>query len=277
MRVETFFISCRTKGAIDYKAPVVCYLPEPSPEIDANRKYPAMVVLPGGGYGFTSDREAEPIALRFAAAGFAVFVLRYSVAPATYPQALCEAAETIATVRARAEEFHVDAQKVAVCGFSAGGHLAASISTMYGCADVLETLGGTAADYRPDAQVLSYPVISFTCPHLGSFRNLLGEAFTEARANEFSLENKVTADTPPAFLWSTATDNSVPVKNTYLYAAALADQGVPAEVHVYPEGRHGLSLANWITARNETHVNAIASAWINEALRWLEGIFHLGV
>ena len=276
MRIETFYVAPKTGGAIAYEAPVTCYLPDRSREIDPERRFPAMVVLPGGGYRFTSDTEAEPIALRFVAAGFAVFVLRYSVAPATYPQALCEAAQTIATVRERAESFFVDPHKVAVCGFSAGGHLAASISNLYGSEDVLSVLGGKAEDYRPDAHVLSYPVISYTRPHTGSFHNLLGEAFTEERALALSMERHVTEHTPPAFLWSTTTDQSVPVQNTYLYALALAEHGVPSEVHVYPDGVHGLSLATWVSNKTEKKHNPIASAWIDEAIRWLTDVFALG-
>lgn len=276
MRIETFYVTPKTRGAIDYKAPVTCYLPDRSPEIDPDRKFPAMVVLPGGGYHFTSDTEAEPIALRFLSAGFAVFVLRYSVAPATYPQALCEAAQTIATVRARAEEFCIDPHKVAVCGFSAGGHLTASISNLYGSEDVLSVLGGKAEDYRPDAHVLSYPVISFTRPHLGSFQNLLGADFSEERALALSMEKHVTENTPPAFLWSTTNDRSVPVQNTYLYALALAEHGVPSEVHVYPDGVHGLSLANWVSNKTEKKHNPIASAWIGEAIRWLYDVLAIG-
>lgn len=274
MRTDVFELQVKTAGAdANFTATMQCYIPVKSREIDLDRKFPAVVILPGGGYKFTSDREAEPIALSFAAAGFAAFLVRYSCVPAVFPQALCEAAEAIATVRARAEEFSVDPHKIAVCGFSAGGHLAASISTMYGSDAVLANLGGKPEDYRPDAQILCYPVISMQCPHVGSFKNLLGDAYTEEKAQAFSLETLVTEATPPAFLWATATDASVPVKNTYLFASALADHGVPAEVHVYPAGPHGLGLSNWVTTKDPKKMVVIPRAWMGEATRWLTDLF----
>ena len=218
---------------------VTAYLRDVSPEI-IDRKRPAVLICPGGGYEFTSDREAEPMALAFVAAGYQAFVLRYSVAPARYPTALWELAATMTQIREHAEEWRIDPEQIATVGFSAGGHLAGCLGAFWNREVCTQKF--SAEKIRPNAQVLCYPVItSGEYGHAGSFESLLGTVPTD---DAFSLEHQVSRDTPPTFLWHTQGDQSVPVENALLLATALQAAGVPLEFHLFAAGRHGLSLAN---------------------------------
>ena len=152
------------------------YLPDNSPEIQIDRKHPTVVICPGGGYAMTSDREAEPIALRFAAAGCNAVVVRYSCVPARFPAALFELSYAVAKVRENAQEWNVDTDRIAVCGFSAGGHLAASFSTLWNRDFVKEYFDYQGGENKPNGMILGYPVItSGEHAHGGSIENLLGE------------------------------------------------------------------------------------------------------
>lgn len=251
-------------------AELYTYVPDNSPEIDPDRRRPAVVVCPGGGYEFTSDREAEPVALRMNAMGFAAFVLRYSVKPAAFPAALQELAHAVALVREKADAWHVDPEKVVVMGFSAGGHLAASLGVYWHTRFLNEVTGLDAETVRPDGLVLCYPVVTAgDFAHRGSFKALLGER-EEDLSHEVSLENLVTTKTPPTFLWHTGEDASVPVENSLLLADALRRHGVPFELHIFPEGVHGLSLATEET--RSTYADTVlpdVAGWIDMAGRWI--------
>lgn len=217
----------------------------------------AVLIFPGGAYRFTSDREAEPVALRFAAAGYHAFVLRYRVAPDRHPKPLQDAQQALDLIRGRASEWRVDARKVAVCGFSAGGHLAATL--------------GVHGQPKPNALILCYPVISGgPFAHEGSFENLLGaEAQGPLRAF-LTLEDHVTAATPATFLWHTGNDASVPVENSLLFASALRRAGVAFEFHLFPEGRHGISLAVAETDFEDGGgIDPHVAQWVNLCLGWL--------
>ena len=168
------------------------YFLDNSQEIDPNRVRPVIVICPGGGYGMVSDREAEPIAMRFLGAGYHAVILRYSVAPAAhYPTALRQLAWTVAYLREHAAEYHIDPNKVVVAGFSAGGHLAASYGVFWKKKTFLaEELGVDAEQLRPNGLLLSYPVItSGPKAHRGSFTKLLGDRYDEL-VDEMSLENQ---------------------------------------------------------------------------------------
>lgn len=220
---------------------LLCIANPTSHEVSRGRKRPAVLVLPGGGYGFTSDREAEPIAFRFLAQGYAAFVLRYSVAPLAFPTALREACMAMRYIRENAGEFEVASNMIAAIGFSAGGHLCGTLGTMYDCPEVADL--GSADLLRPDALGLCYPVaVSWGPTHEGSFDNLTrGDAALRKR---LSLDALVRPDMPPAFLWHTRNDDAVPCRNSILLANALADAGVNFSLHIYANGPHGLSNAN---------------------------------
>ncbi|MFC6314688.1 alpha/beta hydrolase [Lapidilactobacillus achengensis] len=248
------------------------YVLDNSPEIDPQRQRPAVIICPGGGYEFLSDREAEPVAIHFAAAGVQAFILRYSVAPARFPVALLEMAQALATVRANAAAWHVDPQRIIAAGFSAGAHVAASLG-VYWDQKLLADFGFTAAQIQPNGLLLSYPVITAGkyC-HEGSIAALLGERKheTEARA-EVSLEHHVSAATPKTFLWSTFTDDVVPMENALLFAKSLRANQVPFELHIFPEGHHGLSLATAETASShrDTSVQPEVTVWPDLFMTWL--------
>ena len=172
-------------------ATLTTYAPEVSPEIDAEARRPAVVVCPGGGYAFTSDREAEPIALALINLGLNAFVLRYHVAPARYPIPQLEAAYAVHYVKCTAAQTHTDPRQVYIMGFSAGGHLAGSLGILWQRMDWARQLGLSAQEIRPAGMVLAYPVVtSGPKAHQGSFDNLLGEARAELN-DVLSLEKQV--------------------------------------------------------------------------------------
>ncbi len=259
-------ISLGVQGAVLHT-----YFLDASPELRCGERRPCVVICPGGGYEYTSDREAEPIALAFAARGLHACVLRYPCAPARFPAALCALAQAVAWVRAHAGENHVDPAGVSVCGFSAGGHLAGSLGVFWNEPFLARETGLSPDVMRPDKMVLGYPVITGgEFAHKGSFDNLLGEDADEARRAAVSLEKCVSAQTPPAFLWHTYTDPAVPVENTLLMAGALRRAGVPFELHIYSIGTHGLALASPLTANMQGYgVQPECTGWVELAASWL--------
>ncbi len=231
-----------------------CYLPDAIGGYELAEGNPAVLICPGGGYNFCSDREGEPIAYRFLAKGFACFVLYYSnLEHSRFPGALLDAVWAMKTIRDGCYDFNINPKKVAVCGFSAGGHLAASLSTMYNRDEVLESDLSVAVDeVRPDASVLCYPVISgVEDTHKGSFINLAGkEDIPDDELINLSCEYYINEKTPPAFLWHTASDETVPVVNSLVYAEGLAANKVPFELHIYDEGTHGLATCDRVTCKD---------------------------
>lgn len=262
------------KTPLSKTATLTGYVLDNSPEMDAQRRRPAVIILPGGGYEFLSDREAEPVAIQFAASGFQAFVLRYSVAPARFPVALLEVAQAVAMVRAHASEWHVQPDQIVVQGFSAGGHLAASLGVFWQ-SDLLQKYGYDPAQIQPNGLSLAYSVItSGEFAHENSIKALLGAGADDPEQRALvSLENQVTAATPPTFLWCTATDGLVPMENTLLFTTALHRAGVSCELHVFPEGGHGLSLANEETQHvpaNGADVQPAVAIWPQLFRTWLE-------
>lgn len=238
--------------------------------MELNRKRGAVLICPGGGYKHFSLRESEPIALKFISAGYHAFVLNYCVAPNRYPEGLKDASNAMVLIRERSEEWNIDADKIAICGFSAGGHLAASLCTFFDDKD-LGTSGGLN---KPNALILSYPVItSGKFAHRGSFENLLGDNADKAMIEKMSLENQINSKIPPVFLWHTYTDNSVPVENSLMYAMSLKKYGIPLEMHIFPSGGHGLSLATKEVAKNDDGVYPNVAVWIDLAVTWLDNLF----
>lgn len=254
--------------------PMDVYVPHVSQQIDPNVQRPAVVICPGGGYQHLSEREAEPVALRFLSMGFNCFVVWYRIAPHTYPAPQQDVAAAVAWVRQHAGETNTHPAQIAVMGFSAGAHAAGSLGVWWPRAELWQPLGLTPEDVRPNAMVLCYPVISGgEHAHRGSFVNLSGSDDPAAHT-AYSLDESVTQRTPPAFLWHTWEDGAVPVENTLLIASALRRCGVTAEVHIFPFGSHGLSLANPLTSsanRPEQNVPECA-AWPELAARFLRQV-----
>lgn len=252
------------------------YFLDSSIEMRPNEKRPVILMCPGGGYEMTSDREAEPMAMQFLAMGYHVAILRYSVCPVRYPAALLQVAESVLYLKEHADEYHIDPEKIVVQGCSAGGHLAANYGIAWNSPFLTKRMGMENDPERlcVAGLLLCYPVItSGEKAHEESFRNLLGEQYEEKK-EELSLENQVTPDTPPTFLWHTATDDTVPVENSLYFFQSCLQQGVSAELHIYPVGGHGLSLANEETCRaNGIGVQKECQSWINLAQTWLEGLF----
>lgn len=252
------------------------YFLDSSIEMRPNEKRPVILMCPGGGYEMTSDREAEPMAMQFLAMGYHVAILRYSVSPARYPVALQQVAESVLYLKEHADEYHIDPEKIVVQGCSAGGHLAANYGIAWNSPFLTKLMGMENDPERlcVAGLLLCYPVItSGEKAHEESFRNLLGEQYEEKK-EELSLENQVTPDTPPTFLWHTATDETVPVENSLYFFQACLQQGVSAELHIYPVGGHGLSLANEETCRaNGIGVQKECQSWIGLAQTWLKKIF----
>lgn len=257
----------------DGQDPVLrAYLPDLL-EDRAGQKRPCLLICPGGGYGMCCQREAEPVALNFLPEGFNVFILDYSVAPHRFPTQLRQVAAALEVIHDCAEQWHCDVGRVAIMGFSAGGHLAAHYSTCYDCSEVRSAF----PDSKPvQASILCYPVISAdpAVAHLGSFENLLGHSpLTPEETKRFSCHLRVTPHTPPAFLWHTATDDLVPVMNSLLYAQALAANKVPFALHIYPAGWHGMSTVDKQTNDALDAASAHAVDWMDAAKKWLRIVF----
>lgn len=254
---------------------LTAYLPyNDYPEIKKDNR-PCMLVIPGGGYGFCSDREAEPFALRFAAIGFNAFVLKYSCAPNRFPTQLREVAAAMDLIHKKADEWGSNADKTAIIGFSAGGHLSAHYSNSFDIEEVREVF---PESYPVNASVLCYPVITADPQHAhkGSILNLLGSyPETEEELDKYSCNKLVNEKTPPAFIWHTTTDQAVPVKNSLLYAEALSDHAIPYELHIYPYGQHGLATADRVTCPPLDKNIKLTADWLEALKKWLNTTFDL--
>ncbi|HEU5486232.1 MAG TPA: alpha/beta hydrolase [Microlunatus sp.] len=224
------------------------YVLDRSDELQNANIRPAVLVLPGGGYFRTSDREAEPVAMAYLAEGFNAFVLRYAVgADEPFERSLADGQAGLGWLRANAGDLGVDPDKIAVVGFSAGGHLAACL--------------GTVTDEKPAALVLGYPVT------LAEFGPPIGKTIADVAA-------AVSAATPPTFLFSTSGDTLVPIRNSLAFLTALADHDVPFESHIYLLGPHGISLAKPLTANGvAAFVDAAAAQWLADSVRFLQAVF----
>lgn len=228
--------------------------------------YSCVIVLPGGGYEGLSRQEANPVAGWLNGLGISAFVLHYSVAPVHHPKPYHDVRRAIQWVRAHAAEFNIDPKRIGVLGFSAGGHLAGSAATMWEDDSVAigDELDSVSA--RPDLAVMCYPVVTanYGSCHEGSVVNLMGANPSEETRAMFSLEDRVTSGTPPVFLWHTADDEAVPVDNSFRMAQALGKNSVEYELHIFPEGRHGMGLCSVGDRRD-----AYLAHWCELCAQWL--------
>lgn len=247
---------------------LACCLRTASDSMAQVRRRPAVVVIPGGGYNHVSDREADPVALQFAAAGYHTFVLYYGVgAQAQNDLPLRQVSEALGVIRAHAEPWGVCPDKIAVCGFSAGGHLALS--------SAVRDLPGAEGErqQRPDAVILSYPVVTAgEYAHRGSVCFLSGSQ-DPADHLPYGLEDKVWPGMAPVFVWHSMADETVPVENTLLLIGALRRAGVSCEAHLFPSGRHGTSICTAEVNDPLPH----AAHWMQLAQEWLADVFDFHV
>ncbi|HMC59215.1 MAG TPA: alpha/beta hydrolase [Candidatus Solibacter sp.] len=224
----------------------------------------AVVVCPGGGYrNLAMDHEGDQIAKWLNSLGVSAFVLKYRLGPKYHhPVELGDAQRAIRTVRAKAAEYRVAPDRIGIMGFSAGGHLASTAGTHFDAGDAGAADSIDRAGCRPDFLVLGYPVISFTTPytHQGSLENLLGNHPDPKLVESLSNELQVTAQTPPTFLFHTTADTTVPVENSVLFYLALRKAGVPAEMHIYERGPHGVGLAP---------LDEALSSWPSRLAAWM--------
>lgn len=225
----------------------------------------AIVVCPGGGYGgLAVGHEGKDIATFLNSHGIAAFVLKYRLAPKyRYPSSLLDAQRAIRTVRTNAKEYGIDPKRIGIWGFSAGGHLASTAGTQFDqgksdSADPIDT-----ASCRPDFLILAYPVITLEPPyaHMGSRNNLLGKDADPMLVESLCNQNRVTAQTPPTFLFHTDADSGVVPENSVLFYLALKKHKIPAEMHIYEKGRHGIGLGP-----NEKE----SGTWPDRLIGWLK-------
>ncbi|MCI6464176.1 MAG: alpha/beta hydrolase [Faecalicatena sp.] len=275
-------------------------------ELHAQGNRPAVLICPGGGYFNCSDREAEPVALKFASMGYHAFVLRYStydegknqfpdltrqIEPkekTKHPAPVRDIGKAMLYIREHAKAWSVDMGRVAVCGFSAGAHNSAMYSVYWNSPLLTEFFGVDAEMLRPAAVILGYTLSDYifmkgvkknemdTAFFAASNTAFLGEANpSEEKLREVSPALNVTENTPPTFLWATAADGMVPVQHSLRMAHALADHKVPFEIHIFEEGDHGLSVATQASAMSRTMLNQDAAKWVGLAECWLEKRFAL--
>jgi acetyl esterase/lipase len=297
MKTETMSLYEDKKGVT-----LTSYILEPSGELMGNRKRPAVLVCPGGAYLMCSDREAEPVALRFAAMGYHAFVIRYSTyfmdgdfnfdftqakpkPDVIYPAPLRDIGKAVLRIKECAEEWHVDADKIIIAGGSAGGHLGALYATSWHKPVLSDYFKRPAEDFKPAAAVIFYPVTDYfatrqffassTDQKAQGLFMMANMAFmgthtpSDELLEELSPARQVSEKTPPMFIWATGQDELVPPQQTLLMGIALADKGIPFEMHLFEEGPHGLSLATQASAGAKNQLNADTAKWIDLADAWL--------
>lgn len=249
------------------------YCPDNFKEWNINEKRKGLLILPGGGYGFLSERESEPVALRFAGSNIACFVLKYTIAPKmNFPFPLIEVYAALAYIRKNADKFHVFKDKLSVLGFSAGGHLAASASCYHKTQEYADLLNISLDEMEINGCVLSYPVISMEFGHEGTRRNFTKE--DPVLLEKFSIDKNINKDFPKTFIWHTTFDNCVIVKNSLVLAEELAKNKVFFELHVYPMHDHGQALCDSSVYFNadENFINEIKynTQWVDNAIHFIK-------
>ncbi|MDO4337393.1 MAG: alpha/beta hydrolase [Eubacteriales bacterium] len=284
------------------------YILQDSPELLAGKPRPAVVICPGGGYFNCSDREAEPVAIKFASMGYHTFVLRYSTycegtgafpdimkgieanENSRYPNAMREIGKTFLLIRENADKWLVDTERIAVCGFSAGAHNAAMYATNWHEDVISEYFHEDKEKFRPAAAILGYTLSDYIYMRDAIKEyNPMDRAFFEASNTAYlgtaepcgemldmvSPARHVTKNTPPVFLWATSQDTLVPVQHTIRMSYALAEKKIPFEMHIFEEGPHGLALSTQATAGEKSQIYPDAAKWADLAGCWLEKRFAL--
>jgi acetyl esterase/lipase len=231
--------------------------------IDTEKPLPCVVVLPGGGYCVRAGHEAEPIAKFFNSRGLHSVVVDYRVSPNRFPAPLADAQRAIKLLRANAEKWNIDINRIVTLGFSAGGHLSGACATLD---DVTASRPGAdevdRLNARPNGAVLCYAALS--CEkgwgNYGCGENLLGKERCKYESEYFTIQNRVTDQTPPIFMWHTSDDPVVNVTNALVFGERLRDHKIPFEMHIYPHGPHGIGLAK--DYEDSAHWADLAADWI---------------
>lgn len=263
---------CGYRRPEETPADLTAYLLDPMTQ-NPDRLRPAVIICPGGGFAFVSQREDQPIAAEFLTGGCQAFVLHYHVEPEVFPLALMELAKTVALIRRNSRQWCIDTDHIIVCGFSAGGHLAGCLGTMWNREFLYGPLGLHAEDIKPGGLILGYPVItSGEYGHQLSFKRLLGPGHEDdpQLRKLVSLEYQAGPQVPRTFLWHTWTDQNVPVENSLLLAQAFRSAGVNMELHIYCQGQHGLSLATQeVSDAGGDCVLPHCQGWMKLAKEWI--------
>lgn len=241
--------------------------------VNGQKNKPSVVIFPGGGYSGRAFHEGEPIAQMLNKSGISAFVVNYRVKPYKYPSQLADAQRAVRFVRFNAEEFEVSPEKISVLGFSAGGHLAVmameKFDTKLEKCDEIDEVSA-----RPDGAILCYPVVSLLTreyngrkpfAHFGTSHNLLGEDASVEMQKSLSGELNVPENCPPVFIWHTFNDGGVPVYNSLYLAEALREKNIKTELHLFPDGPHGLGLADGNGCENIPHV----AQWAGLLVNWI--------
>ncbi len=255
---------------VEKSATLSGYILPSSPLLSENQKHPAVIICPGGGYSTVNVKACEPMAFAYLGQGVSAFILDYACKPSVFPTQLLELATAVELVRENAEKWNIDPNKIAVAGFSAGGHLACSLGVFWND-DIVKNLGFESEKVKPNAMILGYPVLS---TRRGwdewTFTNLLGkEGYANAETlAKVSLENHVTSDVPPTFFWHTYEDQKVPVQNAMIFTNEVVEVGKRIELHVFPEGLHALGLANWLVMSHD-RVHKNVDSWLNMSADFL--------
>lgn len=282
------------------KVTLTTYVLDDSKEMLKGRKRPAILICPGGAYIDLSDREAEPVALRFAAMGYHCFVLHYSVysrgkfdmgkltkrnATCVHPRPMLDIAKAMLLIRERAEEWKVDVEQIGLCGFSAGAHNVAMYMTNWHREIITKHYGKEKGAFRPALAILAYVVSDYAymakeTDGCGEWQKELFKCMDMALLGEREPSDEmlkmaspvlwVDENTPPVFLWATAKDNMVPIQHTLRMAHALADHDVPFEVHVFEQGPHGMSLGTQASAGSTAQISSDVQKWTELAEAWLQ-------
>jgi acetyl esterase/lipase len=233
----------------------------------------AVLVLPGGGYEIIAGKEGEAVALSYFAAGCQAFLLKYSTRPATHPRQLLEVASAVAYIRQNADKYRINPNRIAVIGFSAGGHLAAMLANFWQDEEICEALAVSPEEIKPNAAILSYAV---TAPaghgSIQTYKNFLGLDSGAEVPEKLWLDKSVSLWNPPTFIWATTTDDAVPVENSVLYYSALVKAGVSAELHCYAKGPHAMALADYECAYAEDQASDRVASWQPLSVSWLKSL-----
>lgn len=302
-------VECRALYEERQDVTVTSYILDDSKEMLNGESRGGIIICPGGGYFNCSDREAEPVAMAFSAMGYHTFIVRYSVytqgkkefpdlskpleikKETIHPQPVIDLARAVLYVKSRKEEWNLDIDKIAICGFSAGGHNCAMYSVYWDKPLLLDALGVEKEELRIAACILGYPLTDYVYlnQYLETSANKLDRMFfyasnqiflgvaakelTEEILTKVSPARLVDKNCPPMFIWGTAGDGLVPSVHSSLMAAALAKANVPFEIHIFEEGDHGLSLADWVTAAAMDQINPDAAQWVELVKKWLKKRF----